>query len=211
MRSGTSRAACAVRVLRLGAAVLSRPWDDSRARRVSGRRRARQSGPRDDRPRPLGGVRRAAGGAGRRCHARVAGRPRCLARRCCLVRWVLHLAFWHGDPYLDAAGTDRQVIEVPGDALTRSGRPLVVTSGTLVLPARRVATEAGTPAPGAEPPGAAHPGPCPDRVRPHIGGDAAEAESTPWRFAVGQLRQHRARLGARSGRSGAPGCRGRPD
>jgi hypothetical protein len=73
---------------------------------------------------------------------------------------VLHLAFRHGDPYLDAAGTDRQVIEVPGDALTRSGRPLVVTSGTLVLPAGRVATEAGTPAPGAEPPGAAHPGPC---------------------------------------------------
>jgi nucleoside-diphosphate-sugar epimerase len=60
---------------------------------------------------------------------------------------VLHLADRHGDPYPDAAGTDRQVIEVIGDALTRSGRPLVVTSGTLVLPAGQVATEAGTPAP----------------------------------------------------------------
>src|SRR5580692_5803770 len=31
---------------------------------------------------------------------------------------VLHLAVRHGDPYPDAAGTDRQVIEVIGDALT---------------------------------------------------------------------------------------------
>ena len=60
---------------------------------------------------------------------------------------VLHLALRHGDPYPDAAGTDRQVIEVLGDALTRTGRPLVVTSGTLLLPAGEVATEADTPAP----------------------------------------------------------------
>jgi nucleoside-diphosphate-sugar epimerase len=36
---------------------------------------------------------------------------------------------------------------VIGDALTRSGRPLVVTSGTLVLPAGQVATEACMPIP----------------------------------------------------------------
>jgi nucleoside-diphosphate-sugar epimerase len=60
---------------------------------------------------------------------------------------VLHLAFRHGDPMADAADTDRQVIEALGDALTGSDRPLVVTSGTLVLPPGRLATEADTPAP----------------------------------------------------------------
>lgn len=60
---------------------------------------------------------------------------------------VLHLAFQHGDPYLEAADTDRRVIETLGGALTGTGRPLVVTSGTLVLPGGRVATEAGRPSP----------------------------------------------------------------
>ena len=62
---------------------------------------------------------------------------------------VIHLAYRHGEPAEEAAATDRQVIEVLGDALAGSGRPLVVTSGTLVLAAGRVGTESGTPDPAA--------------------------------------------------------------
>ena len=54
---------------------------------------------------------------------------------------VIHLAYRHGEPSAGAAATDRQVIETLGDALAGSGKPLVVTSGTLVLPAGRVGTE----------------------------------------------------------------------
>lgn len=60
---------------------------------------------------------------------------------------VIHLAYRHGEPSGVAAATDRQVIETLGDALAGSGKPLVVTSGTLVLPAGRVGTESGTPDP----------------------------------------------------------------
>lgn len=55
---------------------------------------------------------------------------------------VIHLAYRHGEPPGVAAETDRQVIQALGDALAGSGRPLVVTSGTLVLPAGLVGTEA---------------------------------------------------------------------
>jgi nucleoside-diphosphate-sugar epimerase len=66
---------------------------------------------------------------------------------------VIHLAYRHGEPPAAAAATDRQVIETLGDALAGSGRPLVVTSGTLVLPAGRVGTESDAADPAA--PGAA--------------------------------------------------------
>jgi nucleoside-diphosphate-sugar epimerase len=66
---------------------------------------------------------------------------------------VIHLAYRHGEPPGVAAATDRQVIETLGDALAGSGRPLVVTSGTLVLPPGRIGTESDAPDPAA--PGAA--------------------------------------------------------
>jgi nucleoside-diphosphate-sugar epimerase len=66
---------------------------------------------------------------------------------------VIHLAYRHGDPYEQAAATDRVAIETLGDALAGSDRPLIVTSGTLVLPTGRVGTENDTPDPAA--PGAA--------------------------------------------------------
>ena len=58
---------------------------------------------------------------------------------------VIHLAYRHGDPSDEAAGTDRQVIETLGDSLAGSDRPLVVTSGTLVLRAGRVGAESDVP------------------------------------------------------------------
>jgi nucleoside-diphosphate-sugar epimerase len=66
---------------------------------------------------------------------------------------VIHLAYRHGEPPAVAAATDREVIETLGDALAGSGRPLVVTSGTLVLPPGRLGTESDAPDPAA--PGAA--------------------------------------------------------
>ncbi len=54
---------------------------------------------------------------------------------------VAHLAFRHGEPATLAADTDLQVVEALGDALAGSGRPLVVTSGTLVLSPGRVGRE----------------------------------------------------------------------
>jgi nucleoside-diphosphate-sugar epimerase len=62
---------------------------------------------------------------------------------------VIHLAYGHGEPSAAAAATDRQVIEALGDALAGSGKPLVVTSGTLVLPPGRVGTESDTADPAA--------------------------------------------------------------
>jgi nucleoside-diphosphate-sugar epimerase len=62
---------------------------------------------------------------------------------------VIHLAYRHGEPPGVAAATDRQVIETLGDALAGSGRPLVVTSGTLVLPTGRTGTESDPPDPAA--------------------------------------------------------------
>lgn len=59
---------------------------------------------------------------------------------------VVHLAFKHdvafaGD-FPAAAGADRRVIEVIGDALTGSDRPFVIASGVLGLAPGRTATEA---------------------------------------------------------------------
>ena len=66
---------------------------------------------------------------------------------------VIHLAYRHGEPPGAAAETDREVIQALGGVLTGSGRPLVVTSGTLVLPAGRLGTESD-PADAAAPAGA---------------------------------------------------------
>jgi nucleoside-diphosphate-sugar epimerase len=66
---------------------------------------------------------------------------------------VIHLAYRHGDRSDEAADTDRQVIEALGDVFIGSDRPLVVTSGTLVLPTGRVGVESDAPDPSA--PGAA--------------------------------------------------------
>lgn len=66
---------------------------------------------------------------------------------------VIHLAYRHGDPPEQAAATDRAVIETLTDALAGSDRALVVTSGTLALPAGRLGTEGDAPDPAA--PGAA--------------------------------------------------------
>jgi nucleoside-diphosphate-sugar epimerase len=60
---------------------------------------------------------------------------------------VIHLAFQHGEPYEQAAGADRRAIAAIGDVLAGSGRPFVVTSGTLLLAPGRVGTEAGPPDP----------------------------------------------------------------
>jgi nucleoside-diphosphate-sugar epimerase len=66
---------------------------------------------------------------------------------------VIHLAYRHGDRSDEAADTDRRVIEALGDVFIGSDRPLVVTSGTLVLPTGRVGVESDAPDPSA--PGAA--------------------------------------------------------
>ena len=60
---------------------------------------------------------------------------------------VIHLAFQHGQPYEQAAAADRRAIAAIGDTLAGSGRPFVVTSGTLVLTPGRVGTEADPPDP----------------------------------------------------------------
>jgi len=65
---------------------------------------------------------------------------------------VIHLAFIHDFSDIHAAGeTDRRAIDVLGAALAGSGRPLVTTSGTLVLAEGRLGAEddappAGSPA-----------------------------------------------------------------
>ena len=61
---------------------------------------------------------------------------------------VLHMAF--GGDFADSDGMirrDRTAIETLGQALTGTGKPLVSTSGTLVMPADRVSTEQDAPDP----------------------------------------------------------------
>jgi nucleoside-diphosphate-sugar epimerase len=60
---------------------------------------------------------------------------------------VIHLAYGHGEPADDAAAADRRAITALGDALVGTDRPLVVTSGTLVLPAGRAGIETDPPDP----------------------------------------------------------------
>ncbi len=54
---------------------------------------------------------------------------------------VPHLAFRHRELAALAADTDHQVVEALGDALAGTGRPLVVTSGTLVFSLGRIGRE----------------------------------------------------------------------
>ena len=68
---------------------------------------------------------------------------------------VIHLAFKHdiaftGD-FQGAVDADRRAIEVFGDALEGSGRPLLIASGTLGLAPGRVGTERDLPDPAVHP------------------------------------------------------------
>ena len=59
---------------------------------------------------------------------------------------VVHMAF--GGDFSDPAGMtqrDCAAIDAMGDALVGSGKPLVITSGTLVMPSGKVATEQDAP------------------------------------------------------------------
>ena len=62
---------------------------------------------------------------------------------------IIHTAFIHDFAnYGPAAETDRRAIETLGDALAGSDRPLLVTSGTLIVrPQGELATEADAPTP----------------------------------------------------------------
>ena len=62
---------------------------------------------------------------------------------------VLHLAFTHDFAnYAASCLQDKQAIEAMGETLAGSGRPLIVTTGTLGLAQGRVATEADMPGAG---------------------------------------------------------------
>ena len=55
---------------------------------------------------------------------------------------VVHLAFNHDfSQYLQAGETDRRVVEAFGEALAGSGKPLVTTSGSAIVPLGRLGTE----------------------------------------------------------------------
>ena len=59
---------------------------------------------------------------------------------------VVHLAFIHDfSDYEGSCRVDRLAIETMGAALAGSNRPLVITSGTLLLPQGRLVTEEDTP------------------------------------------------------------------
>ncbi|ORX98163.1 NAD dependent epimerase/dehydratase family protein [Basidiobolus meristosporus CBS 931.73] len=59
---------------------------------------------------------------------------------------VIHLAFIHDfSDYEASCRVDRSAIEALGAALKGSNRPLIITSGTLLLPQGRLATEEDTP------------------------------------------------------------------
>ncbi|SDG64489.1 MULTISPECIES: SDR family oxidoreductase [unclassified Duganella] len=65
---------------------------------------------------------------------------------------VIHTAFIHDFKDFNAAGeTDRRAIEAMGDALAGSGKPLITTSGSALLPHGRLGTESDA----ADPHGAA--------------------------------------------------------
>ena len=61
---------------------------------------------------------------------------------------VIHLAFNHDfSKFVANCEMDRQAIETLGDALAGSGKPLVVTSGVMLLAPGRAATEEDVPPP----------------------------------------------------------------
>lgn len=61
---------------------------------------------------------------------------------------VIHTAFIHDFKDFNAAGeTDRRAIEAMGEALAGSGKPLITTSGSALLPHGRIGTENDAPDP----------------------------------------------------------------
>ncbi|MYN38497.1 NAD-dependent epimerase/dehydratase family protein [Duganella sp. FT109W] len=61
---------------------------------------------------------------------------------------VIHTAFIHDFKDFNAAGeTDRRAIEAMGEAMAGSGKPLITTSGSALLPHGRVGTENDAPDP----------------------------------------------------------------
>jgi nucleoside-diphosphate-sugar epimerase len=61
---------------------------------------------------------------------------------------VIHTAFIHDfSQMVDSGAVDLRAIETMGSALEGSGRPLVIASGTALLPAGRVGTEEDLPDP----------------------------------------------------------------
>ncbi|MCJ1392947.1 hypothetical protein MMC18_005819 [Xylographa bjoerkii] len=55
---------------------------------------------------------------------------------------VIHLAFIHDfTDYASATSTDRKAIETMGEAIAGTGKPLIIASGTLMVPPGKLATE----------------------------------------------------------------------
>lgn len=75
--------------------------------------------------------------------------PECLRNATAVADGVIHTAFNH-DParYAASALSDQRAVATLGEALTESGRPLVVASGLAGLNPDRVSTEEDTPAAG---------------------------------------------------------------
>ncbi|MEV5875238.1 SDR family oxidoreductase [Streptomyces sp. NPDC052101] len=87
--------------------------------------------------------------AGAETHCGSLDDPEGLARAAAQADGVIHLATKHSGTDAHAAGAaDLRAIEAMGAALAGSGRPFVVTSGTLIAAAGRLVTEEDGPAPG---------------------------------------------------------------
>ncbi len=86
--------------------------------------------------------------AGAEVHRGSLADPASLHAGAAVADGVIHLAYIHDFSDLPAAQrADQAAVEALGSALAGTDRPLVVTSGTLVMPAGRVATEQDTPDP----------------------------------------------------------------
>src|SRR5215467_7049817 len=90
--------------------------------------------------------------AGARVHRGDLNDLESLCRGVAAADGVIHTAYNHDFTVsrLDAAAADRVAIEAMGDTLARSGRPLVITSGTGLRAPGRMATEDTVPDPGSD-------------------------------------------------------------